>query len=170
MILTKDVILQEIEQGNIKITNFDEAYLGAASYDLSLDTSLRVFRHQESAYPVNDSSNFEDVTDLIQIDDSGYEVKPGELVLGITKEKVTLAPNISGWLEGRSRFARLGLLVHISAPFMNPGIDSKQVLEIVNLGHAPLIIFPNTRICQFIFSYCKGEATYEGRFKEQKTA
>lgn len=170
MILTKKLILKEIKRGKIRISDFDEKYLGTASYDLSLDNNLRVFKHKNKSYPVNDQSNFEDLTELIDIDDNGYTIQPGELVLGITKEKISLAPNISGWLEGRSRFARLGLLVHISAPFMNPGIDSKQVLEIVNLGQTPLIIYPDTRICQFIFSYCKGKATYQGRFKNQKTA
>jgi dCTP deaminase len=170
MILTKNIILEEIKNGNIIIDNFDEKFLGAASYDLSLGTSLRIFKHRDLPYPVTNEANFEDLTELIEIGEKGYTMKSGELVLGITKEKIALSPNISGWLEGRSRFARIGLLVHISAPFMNPGIDSKQVLEIVNLSKTDLTIFPDTRICQFIFSYCKGEATYQGRFRDQKTA
>ena len=94
-------------------------------------------------------------------------MKPNEAVLGVTKEKITLAPHIAGWLEGRSRFARVGLMVHISSPFMQPGIYSHQVLEIANLAPTPLIIFPHTKICQFIFEYCKGEATYQGKFAKQ---
>jgi dCTP deaminase len=74
---------------------------------------------------------------------------PGETVLGITRERVKLGPGLCGWLEGRSRFARLGLMVHISAPFMGPGIDSQQVLEMSNFrpgstgggaGHADLSV------------------------------
>ena len=78
-------------------------------------------------------------------------IQPGEMVLGITREKITLADNISGRLEGRSRFARFGLAVHVTAGFMHPGISNHQVLEIVNLGHAPLALYPDTRICQFVF-------------------
>ena len=55
-------------------------------------------------------------------------------------EKVTLASDICGWLEGRSRFSRLGLLVHISASFMQPGIENKQVLEISNQSPMPLAL------------------------------
>lgn len=88
--------------------------------------------------------------------------------MGITKERIKLGENICGWLEGRSRFARLGLLVHISAGFMQPGINNQQVLEIVNLGHRPLRLHAGTKICQFIFQTTKGKAKYEGKFKGQK--
>lgn len=52
--------------------------------------------------------------------------------LGITQEKICLSPEYCGLLEGRSRFARLGLFVHITAGFMQPGIENRQVLEIFN--------------------------------------
>ena len=167
MILTRPVILEEIQKGNIAIEPFDESFLGAASYDLALGRELRIFIKQSDAYPVRDDADFALITKLIEMSDQGYTLKPGETVLGITKEKITLAPNIAGWLEGRSRFARIGLMVHISSPFMQPGIDSYQVLEIANLAPTPLTIFPETKICQFIFQYCKGAATYTGRFAKQ---
>lgn len=169
MILTHDVILEEIKKGNIKIAPFDESLLGAASYDLALGNTIRIFTAQKEAYPVNDDADFAHITKLIEMDKNGYTMKPGEAVLGVTKEKITLAPNIAGWLEGRSRFARVGLMVHISSPFMQPGIDSYQVLEIANLAPTPLTIFPGTKICQFIFQYCEGSATYKGKFSGQTT-
>lgn len=169
MILTHDIILKEIKKGNIKIDPFDESLLGAASYDLALGTAIRIFTTQKEAYLVTDDANFEHITKLIEMDENGYTMKPGETVLGVTKEKITLATNIAGWLEGRSRFARVGLMVHISSPFMQPGIDSHQVLEIANLAPTPLTIFPETKICQFIFEYCEGEATYKGKFSGQTT-
>ncbi len=167
MILTHDVILKEIAAGNIKIEPFDEKLLGAASYDLALGTSLRVFHGRPESYDVRDDADFAHLTDLIEMTEKGYTMKPGEAVLGVTAEKITLAPHIAGWLEGRSRFARIGLMVHISSPFMQPGIDSHQVLEIANLSPTPLTIFPGTKICQFIFQYCEGEASYKGRFSGQ---
>lgn len=169
MILTHDKILKEINEGNIKISDFNESFLGAASYDLSLGSAIRVFTAQPEPYPVKDNADFAHITKLIEMDEKGYTMKPGETILGITKEKITLASNIAGWLEGRSRFARVGLMVHISSPFMQPGIDNYQVLEIANLAPTPLIIYPNTRICQFIFEYCAGEATYKGKFSQQTT-
>lgn len=70
--------------------------------------------------------------------------------------------------EGRSRFARLGLFVHITAGFMNPGIDNRQVLEIYNASNHPLELVPGTKICQFIFLRMHGEASYEGKFQSQE--
>jgi len=169
MILTRDIILKEIEKGDIKIAPFDEKLLGPASYDLALGKSLRIFTKQKEAYPVHDDADFAHITELIEMIDSGYTMQPGEAVLGVTEEKITLASNIAGWLEGRSRFARVGLMVHISSPFMQPGIDSHQVLEIANLGPTPLTIFPGTKICQFIFEYCEGGAEYNGKFSGQTT-
>ena len=92
---------------------------------------------------------------------------PGETVLGITRERLRLGPGLCGWLEGRSRFARLGLMVHISAPFMGPGIDSQQVLEMSNFGPAPLAVSPGLPICQFVFQKLEGNEQYEGRFAGQ---
>jgi dCTP deaminase len=170
MILTRDVILEEIKKGNIEIMPFDFKNLGPASYDMALGSSLRIFILKPSAYPVTDEADFNELTKLIEIDKSGYTMRPGEAVLGATEENVSLAPHIAGWLEGRSRFARLGLMVHISSPFMQPGINNREVLEIANLSPTPLTIFPGTKICQFIFEYCQGQATYTGRFKTQKSA
>jgi dCTP deaminase len=97
-------------------------------------------------------------------------IMPGETVLGITQERLRLGPGLCGWLEGRSRFARLGLMVHISAPFMGPGIDSQQVLEMSNFGPAPLAVTPGTPICQFVFQRLEGCEQYDGRFAGQSEA
>jgi len=167
MILTKDIILEEIKKGGIKIEPFDEKNLGPASYDLKMGASLRVFNPQKNPHPVKDDSDFTDITKLIELNENGHTIMPGESVLGVTIEKISLAPHIAGWLEGRSRFARIGLMVHISSPFMHPGISNRQVLEIANLSPTPLIIYPNTKICQFIFQYCQGQASYSGCFSDQ---
>jgi len=162
--------LEEIKKGNIGISPFDKKNLGPASYDLALGCSLRIFVPQADAYAVTDAADFSNLTKLIKIGKSGYTMRPGETVLGATVENISLAAHIAGWLEGRSRFARLGLMVHISSPFMQPGINNKEVLEIANLSPTPLTIFPETKICQFIFEYCQGQATYTGKFKTQKSA
>jgi dCTP deaminase len=167
MILTRDIILKEIKSKNIVITPFDETLLGPASYDLSLGDIIRVFTPRKPPFDVHDNSNYSDLTKSVKLSGKGYIMYPGEMVLGITNENIKLASNIAGWLEGRSRFARMGLMVHISSPFMSPGIDSHQVLEIANLSPTPLVIYPKTKICQFIFEYCEGCATYAGKFSNQ---
>ena len=96
-----------------------------------------------------------------------YLLLPGQACLGITEEKITLAPTLCGLLEGRSRFARLGLFVHITAGFMNPGISNRQVLEIYNASNHALALYPGTKVCQFIFLRMDGAASYKGKFNEQ---
>lgn len=165
-ILTKNEILKEIRAGNVQILPFDETMVGPGSVDLHLGDTFRIFKKVHDIVDINDSANYEGMTEL-QHAPSGIMLMPGETILGITKEKIRLASNICGWLEGRSRYARLGLLVHISASFMQPGIDNHQVLEMTNFSPMPMRIHPGTAICQFIFQKTIGEAIYEGRFKNQ---
>jgi dCTP deaminase len=166
-ILTHDEILKEIESGNIRIDPYSPECVGPASVDLHLGNEFRVFRKVHDVVPVTIDSDYEEITERIVVNDHLLLV-PQETVLGITVEKITLAKNICGWLEGRSRFSRLGLLVHISASFMQPGIANKQVLEISNFAPMPLQLYPGTAICQFIFQRTIGEAEYNGRFKNQR--
>ena len=164
-ILTKKEILKEIKKGNIKITPFDESAIGPGSVDLTLDDQFRVFIKGKT-YDVNETSDYKKITKLVK--KQSITIKHGEVILGITKEKIKLSDNICGWLQGRSKFARLGLMVHITASFMQPGINNHQVLEIANLSNRPLKIHTGTKICQFIFEKTAGKAKYSGRFKEQK--
>lgn len=167
-ILARDEILKAIQSGRISISPFDESKVGPGSVDLHLGDDFRIFKKVHDIVDVDDMVNYEMVTELIHAPE-GIVLMPGETILGITKEVIKLAPNICGWLEGRSRFARLGLLVHISASFMQPGINNQQVLEMTNFSPMPLRIHPGTAICQFIFQKTLGEAKYEGRFKNQRS-
>jgi dCTP deaminase len=167
-ILIGQELQKALTQELIKVEPLDTASIGPGSIDLTLDNQFRIFTKQSNVYHIKDNSHFEDITKLVQIDDTNFiTINPGEMILGITKEKITLSNTISGRLEGRSRFARFGLAVHVTAGFMQPGISNQQVLEIVNLGHTPLALYPGTKICQFIFEKCTGNATYLGRFQSQ---
>ena len=167
-ILTRNEILKAIQSGEIAITPFDKSKVGPGSVDLHLGEDFRIFKKVHDIVDVNDTTDYEKMTELIHAPE-GIVLMPGETILGITRETIKLAPNICGWLEGRSRFARIGLLVHISASFMQPGIDNQQVLEMTNFSPMPLRIHPGTAICQFIFQKTIGEARYDGRFKNQKS-
>lgn len=164
-ILTKQEILKEIKRGNIIVSPFKEESVGPASIDLTLDNKFRIFKQFQDIVEVDGSADYKAITELIETE--SILIKPQETILGITREKITLAPNICGWLEGRSRFARLGLLVHISASFMQPGIDNHQVLEISNVGNVLLRLHAGIKICQFIFQKTIGKAKYEGQFINQ---
>ena len=163
-VLTRDVIKEEIKKGNIVVRpELDESQYGPASIDLTLSNEFRVFVPQQQ--PVELSTNYEDITVPKTIPDDGYiDVHSNEILLGITREQIELSPKICGLLEGRSRFARLGLLVHFTASIMAPGIKNRQVLEICNLSPNTIRLKPGERVCQFMFMRCEGECQYEGRF------
>ena len=132
-VLSHDSILAAIKKGEITITPLDENAVGPASVDLSLSNEFRVFKETDQPMDIKETTNYREETTVVTIkDDEYFEVAPHTTCLGITKEKITLCNNICGLLEGRSRFARLGLFVHITASFMNPGISNQQVLEIYN--------------------------------------
>ena len=164
MILTKLEILKEIKKGNVNVVPFDEMAVGPASIDLTLDKELRIFTNKSIL--VEENVDYKKITKTLDIS-KGYNLKPGELVLGITKEKVTFPENICGWLNSRSRFARVGLMSHITAPFIAPGISNHQVLEIFNCSNHTIKLMPGVKICQLVLEECRGKAKYLGKFKEQ---
>lgn len=91
----------------------------------------------------------------LEPDDEGCAViAPGQFVLSSTREKVHLPLNsrLAARVEGRSSYARLGLVVHMTAPTIHAGFRGRIVLEMMNFGPFPLRIDPGTtRICQLIF-------------------
>jgi len=165
-VLTREEILKEIRQGTVVIEPFDEEQVGPGSIDLRLGNEFRVFKKLRNACVVEDSISVEDLTERLKADDS-FTLMPGETVLGITQEKIKLPGTICGWLEGRSRFARMGLVIHMTAGFVQPGIENRQVLEIGNLAPFPLVLKPGVRICQIILDRTEGEASYQGKFMRQ---
>ena len=167
-VLSRSEILREIKSGSVKIQPFHRNCVRAASIDLHLASAFRVFLSPHKSIPVTDLTDFKRATKGIRVPrGSGIQLSPGETVLGITEEKITLPDNLCGWLEGRSRFSRVGLLVHISASFVQPGITNHQVLELSNFGPSPLEIFPGTAVCQLILERMIGCGHYRGLFENQ---
>ncbi|KAI3645975.1 hypothetical protein MP228_008903 [Amoeboaphelidium protococcarum] len=168
-VLAKDAILKAIESKDIIIHPYDPSAVGCASIDLTLSNEFRFYKAGLKVVPVLEDTNFKDLTEKVVLaEGESYLLLPGQACLGITKERVTLSSSLCGLLEGRSRFARLGLFVHITAGFMNPGIDNRQVLEIYNASNHPLQLVPGTRVCQFVFMRMDGHAKYNGIFNAQE--
>ena len=152
-VLGRQAILQAIEEGAITITPFTPELVGPASVDLTLASTFRVFRKVHQVIEVREHTDYRELTDKIEVPSGQHIlVMPGETILGITRERLRLGP---------------GLMVHISAPFMGPGIDSQQVLEMSNFGPAPLAVAPGLAVCQFVFQKLEGSEHYEGRFAGQ---
>ena len=166
MILTHDVIVREIEEGHIVIEPFSFDQIGPASIDLHLGTEIRVMDGQD-VIPITDDTDYRSVTEVRQLD-APYVLHPGETIHGITRERIHLPGDIGGWLEGRSRFARLGLMIHVTAGFVAPGVHNRQVLEMSNVAGRPLEIHAGTRLCQLVLQRTEGRAIYQGRFAHQE--
>jgi dCTP deaminase len=165
MILAKPEILRQIHDGRIRIEPYDEDAVGPASIDLTLDSKLRVFNTDQ--HITRPDIDYKTLAKLVDISD-GYLLEPGELVLGITKERITLPGDVCGWLNSRSRFARIGLMSHIAAPFLAPGISNRQILEIYNAGRNKIRLTPGMKICHVVLQECKGSARYTGAWKDQE--
>ena len=167
-ILTRDEILRRLRAGDIEIDPFTEDTVGPASVDLHLANSFRVFRRVRDILHVTEDADYEAISELVNVGDDDYFVlMPGETCHGVTRERIRLPDDLCGWLHGRSRFARLGLMVHITAPLVQPGVNNHQALEINNAGPMPLALRPGTAVCQIIFETCVGRAHYAGRYRDQ---
>lgn len=167
MILTKPKILKLIKKQKIIVEPFDSESIGPASIDLSLDSTIRIFNNKKETINLKKDIDYKSHTKPIDIT-KGFTLKPKQLIMGITKEKITLPNNISAWIHSRSKFARMGLMSHISAPFIAPGVSNKQVLEIYNASNKSLKLMPGLKICHIILEQCKGKAKYSGIFQNQE--
>lgn len=169
MLLAKDAIIKELEKGTIQVDpQLDPSQVREASIDLRLGNTFRVFQPSEHPIPITEESDYRNFTKEVVRDK--FLLAPQATILGVTMEKITLPSDISAWIEGRSRFARLGLLIHISAGLIQPGISNHQVLEITNLGPNTLELHAGEKVCQLVFQRLEGRATYTGKFKDQTTA
>ncbi len=168
MILTRDVIRREIDAGRVVIDPLALDQIGPASVDLHLGEEIRVMHPGRGPVPVTDDADYRTFTDVRRLD-TPYPLAAGETIHGITREHITLPGDIGGWLEGRSRFARLGLMIHVTSGFVQPGVSSRQVLEMSNVSGHPLEIHPGVRICQLVVLRAEGSAVYQGRFSRQES-
>lgn len=175
-ILTDVDIRRAIADGKIRIEPFSDDMVQPASLEMSLGNKFRIFRYDRLAKgAVIDTKGVvgepEGLTEVVELKDDGeaFFLAPRELVLASTKEKLGLSPDMTGRIEGRSSFARIGVMVHITAGFIHPGSFGHQTLEISNMLNIPVKLYPGLRICQIIFSTTKSPAqTPYGKMKGAK--
>src|SRR5262249_8312833 len=121
VILTHDVILREIASGRLALDPFTPDQVGPASIDLHLGDEIRVLEGGPPVIALDEDADYRTVTVVRRLD-APYVLRPGETIHGITRERIRLPPDVGGWLEGRSRFARLGLMIHVTSGFVAPGV------------------------------------------------
>ncbi len=150
MVYSDTDIKNLLKSGKIRITPLKKEQIGPASIDLTLSNEWQFFKEKYLG----------ELVDLKQVDfkKAHRKVKcemvilgPGEMCLGKTVEKIKVAPDIMGKLEGRSRYARMGISIHITSSIVQPGSNNHQVLEIVNLAPFPVVLHKGMRISQIVF-------------------
>ena len=140
-----------LEAGHVLIRPYDPVDLQPSSVDLHLDRTFRVFRNNR--YPFIDVRQPQpDLTELLRVeDDEPFILHPGEFVLGQTLEWVELPNDLVARLEGRSSLGRLGLLIHSTAGYVDPGWRGNLTLELSNVANLPIALYAGMRIGQISF-------------------
>ncbi len=151
MIFSDKSIREAIDGGSIVIDPFEPSYVQPSSVDLRVGNGFRVFvNHRYSE--IDPRSPQSDLTSLIEVEDGApFMLHPGEFVLGSTYERVKLPEDVVARLEGKSSLGRLGLLIHSTAGFIDPGFEGHITLELSNVATLPIAIYPEMRIGQISF-------------------
>jgi dCTP deaminase len=149
--LSDGTIRRLLAEGRVVIEPFDDSMVQPASVDLKLGPSFRVF-HNFRVESIDLAEPPQGLTEHVEIsDDEPFVVHPGEFVLGRTAETVELPDDIVCRVEGKSSLGRLGLIVHATAGFVDPGFKGTLTLEITNLTRVPIKLWAGKPIAQLSF-------------------
>ena len=151
MILSDRTIRAEIDAGRIVIDPFDPSRVQPSSVDLTLDRRFLVFRNHTRAL-IDVKEQVDDLTEPVEIAPDGvFLLHPGEFVLGSTAERIGIPDDIVGRLEGKSSLARLGLVIHSTAGFVDAGFEGHLTLELSNVATLPITLYPGMKIGQISY-------------------
>lgn len=151
MILSDVDIKREIKNKHLIITPYDLSSVQPASYDISLGREFRIFKNIHKAY-LDVKNHAEDFMELIEIKKADpLIVHPGEFVLGSTIEWIEIPKDIISRLDGKSSLGRLGIIVHATAGYIDPGFKGHITLEMTNVANIPIALYPEMRIGQISF-------------------
>lgn len=165
MVLSQPDIRKAVEDGRIAFSPvLEDDQWGEASVDLRLGFSFTVLRKDLAGVKISVADglrtlgvgDFWRTKELREKDELGkaetYTVEPGEFVLAMTHERVTVPRDMIALIEGRSTYARVGLSMHQTAPWIQPGWDGQIILEIMNNGPLQIELTPlKDRPCQLTF-------------------
>lgn len=165
MILSDRDIKALIKEGKIGMESEDGKdpceNANCASLDFRLGKFFKIYDHAKYAIldPLRPET-MEGATKLITIDEPNtpFIVQPGEFVLGVTMEKIRVPNNLVARCEGRSSIGRLGIIIHSTAGYIDPGFEGTITLEITNINRMPVALYPGMRIGQFAFETLTSEA------------
>lgn len=184
-VLCNTQIIEALNTGRLKIeprpkpeTGTDSPY-DACSVQLHIDDTIQVPKpNMKLAFDLSQPGILKDTLDTIWIKQlippSGYILDQGAFILAQTKEVVGFpkvdGKVLAGRIEGRSSFARTGLLVHFTAPTIHAEYEGTITLELLNHGPMPLTLRPGLAICQLVVETVRGEPdSKKGQFQHQRS-
>jgi dCTP deaminase len=170
MILSDTSIRERLMSDNIGLTTRPEydvyKQIGPASVDFRLGNFFKIYKRDRLQIidPSMPIPAFGIETIEVQ-DGEQFILHPGQFVLGVTIEKIKVPYDLVARCEGRSSLGRLGIIIHSTAGFIDPGFEGTITLEITNINEVPIALTPGMRIGQFAFETLHGtvENTYDKR-------
>lgn len=151
MVLSDRTIKEEIAQKRILIDPLDVRDIQPASVDVHMDRKILVFRNSRMPY-IDVRRDIKDLTELQMIeDDQPFILHPGEFVLASTLEHIEVPDDLVARLEGKSSLGRIGLLIHSTAGYVDPGWKGHLTLELSNVANLPVTLYSGMKIGQISF-------------------
>lgn len=157
MILSDKDIRAKIQTKEIKIEPYNPECLQPASYDLHLHNEFRVFRPHTTEVIDTKKPVTHHMEKVYIEDDGSFVLHPGSFALALIHEETGVDNKHVGRLEGKSSLARLGLIIHTTAGFLDPGNSLRLTLELFNASPLPIKLYPGMKIAQIAFEELSSE-------------
>lgn len=153
-ILSDKTIKEYLEEGKIVIDPLkDEQQIQPSSVDMRLGDEFKVFKVIRKPYI--DPKDEEDIAEYMESstvpEGEAFIIHPNEFALATTQEYVKVPDDLVARVEGRSSMGRLGVTMHVTAGYVDPGFEGRITLEISNIGAMPVALYPSQRVCQLVF-------------------
>jgi dCTP deaminase len=150
-VLSDQTILEFTAAGRLRIQPFVTEHVQPSSVDLRLGRHFRVFEHSRYTH-IDVREPQPGLTQGFEVlEGEPFVLHPGEFALGATLERVGLPDDLVGRLEGKSSLGRLGLIIHSTAGYIDPGFDGTITLELSNVAKLPIPLYPGMFIGQISF-------------------
>ena len=153
-ILSDKTIKEYLKEGKIEIDPLkDEQQIQPSSVDMRLGDEFKVFKVIRKPYI--DPKDEEDIAEYMESstvpEGEAFIIHPNEFALATTQEYVKVPDDLVARVEGRSSMGRLGVTMHVTAGYVDPGFEGRITLEISNIGAMPVALYPGQRVCQLVF-------------------
>jgi len=152
MILSDHDIKKALKAGRISVDPLFPDSIQPASVDLHLGADFLVFKNSGHT-SIDLKKSVDNMMESVTISaKKTFVLHPGEFALGLTYETIGVADDMVGRLEGKSSLGRVGLIIHATAGYLDPGNKLKMTLELHNIANLPIILYYKMPIAQMSFT------------------